>query len=125
MYMYRYSERDRERWREESVKVRHQRWEERGRAREAHAQTSKTAAPAKSWQSRQDPTQPVHGVMLQTSDIRMYIYIYITPNTMLRGLHRYSLHEFHGPASPHIDQITFIAMACEEYEKMKKRSINH
>jgi len=44
----------------------------------------------------------------------------ITPNTMLRGLHRYGLHEFDSPASPLIDQITFIAMACEEHEKMKK-----
>jgi len=44
----------------------------------------------------------------------------ITPNTMLRGLHRCGLHEFDGPASPIIDQITFIAMACEEHEKMKK-----
>ena len=38
----------------------------------------------------------------------------ITPNTMLRGLHRYGLHEFDGPASPLIDQITSISMACEE-----------
>jgi len=57
--------------------VRCQCWEERERAREAHAQTNKTATPVKSWQSRQDPTQPVHGVTLQTSDIHMYIFIYI------------------------------------------------
>jgi len=44
----------------------------------------------------------------------------ITSNTMLRGLHRYGLHEFYGPAPALIDQITFIAMACEELEKMKK-----
>ena len=44
----------------------------------------------------------------------------IAPNTMLRGLHCYGLHEFDGPASPHIDPITFIAMACEEHEKNEK-----
>ena len=38
----------------------------------------------------------------------------ITPNTILRGLHRYGLNEFDGPASPLIDQITSIAMVCEE-----------
>ena len=37
-----------------------------------------------------------------------------------RGLHRYGLHEFDGPTSPLIDQITFIAMACDELEKVKK-----
>jgi len=44
----------------------------------------------------------------------------ITPNTMLQGLHHYGLHEFYGPAPPLIDQITFIEMACDELEKMKK-----
>jgi len=45
----------------------------------------------------------------------------ITPNTMLQGLHRYGLCEFCGPAPPLIDQTTFIEMACEELENMKKR----
>jgi len=44
----------------------------------------------------------------------------ITPNTMLQGLHRYGLHEFYGPAPPLINQTTFIEMACEELEKIKK-----
>jgi len=44
----------------------------------------------------------------------------ITPNTMLRGLHRYGLHDFCSPAPPLIDETTFIEMACEELEKMKK-----
>jgi len=44
----------------------------------------------------------------------------ITSSTMLRGLHRYGLHEFDGQVPPLIDQITFIAMACDELEKMKK-----
>ena len=44
----------------------------------------------------------------------------ITSNTMLRGLHRYGLHEFDSQVPPLIDQITFIAMACDELEKMKK-----
>jgi len=44
----------------------------------------------------------------------------MTSNTMLRGLHRYGLHEFDGQTPPLIDQITFIAMACAELEKMEK-----
>jgi len=44
----------------------------------------------------------------------------ITPNTMLQGLHRHGLHDFCNPAPPLIDQTTFIEMACEELEKMKK-----
>ena len=44
----------------------------------------------------------------------------MTSNTMLRGLHRYGLHEFDGQTPPLIDQITFIEMACEELEKTKK-----
>jgi len=44
----------------------------------------------------------------------------ITPNTMLQGLHRHGLHDFCSPSPQLIDQTTFIEMACEELEKMKK-----
>ena len=44
----------------------------------------------------------------------------ITPNTLLQGLHRHGLHDFCSPSAPLIDQTTFIEMACEELEKMKK-----
>jgi len=44
----------------------------------------------------------------------------ITPNTMLQGLYRYGLHDFCSPVPPLIDQTTFIEMACEELEQMKK-----
>jgi len=44
----------------------------------------------------------------------------ITPNTMLKGLHRYGLHDFCSPAPPLIDQTTSIEMACEELKKNEK-----
>ena len=48
----------------------------------------------------------------------------ITSSTMLWGLYRYGLHEFDGHVPPQIDQITFITMACDELEKMKKTTHN-
>jgi len=44
----------------------------------------------------------------------------IASSTMLWGLNRYGLHEFDGQVPPQVDQITFITMACDELEKMKK-----
>ena len=44
----------------------------------------------------------------------------IASSTTLWGLYRYGLHEFDGQVPPQIDQITFITMACDELEKMKK-----
>ena len=49
----------------------------------------------------------------------------ITSSTMLWGLYRYGLHEFDGQVPPQIDQITFIKMACDELEKMKRQHIIH
>ena len=48
----------------------------------------------------------------------------ITSNTMLWGLYRYGLHEFDGQVPPQIDQVTFIKMAGDELEKMKKTTHN-
>jgi len=48
----------------------------------------------------------------------------ITSSTMLWGLYRYGLHEFDGQVPPQVDQITFIKMACDELEKMKKTTHN-
>ena len=48
----------------------------------------------------------------------------ITSSTMLWCLYRYGLHEFDGQVPPQIDQISFINMACDELEKMKKTTHN-
>jgi len=48
----------------------------------------------------------------------------ITSSSMSWGLYRYGLHQFDGPTPPLIDQATFIKIACDEMEKMKKVTLN-
>ena len=73
-------------------------------------------APTARWKDELDMTQLFRELLAMTG---LEKELTITSNTMLRGLHRYGLHEFDGPVSPQIDQITFITMACTELEKMK------
>jgi len=75
------------------------------------------SSPTARWEDELDMIQLYRELLAMTGREKE---LAITSNTMLRGLHRYGLHEFDGPASPQIDQITFIVMACEELEKMKK-----
>ena len=74
-------------------------------------------SPTARWEDEVDMIQLFRELLAMTGREKE---LTITSNTMLRGLHRYGLHEFYGPAPALIDQITFIAMACEELEKMKK-----
>jgi len=46
----------------------------------------------------------------------------ITSSTTLWGLYQYGLHEFDGQVLPQIDQITFTTLACDELEKMEKKT---
>jgi len=46
----------------------------------------------------------------------------ITASSMSWGLYRYGLHEFDGQLPSQIDQVTFITMACDELNKMKKKA---
>jgi len=48
----------------------------------------------------------------------------ITSRSMSWGLYRYGLHEFDGQIPPQIDQATFIKIACDELDKMKKTTHN-
>jgi len=74
-------------------------------------------SPTARWEDELDMIQLFRELLAMTGREKE---LTITSNTMLRGLHRYGLHEFDGHALPLIDQFTFIAMACEELEKMKK-----
>jgi len=65
-------------------------------------------SPTARWEDLLDMIQLLRELLAMTGQEKE---LTITSNTMLRGLHRYGLHEFGGPASPLIDQITFIAMA--------------
>jgi len=47
----------------------------------------------------------------------------ITSSSMSLGLYRYGLHEFKGPIPTPIDQATFIKIACDEIDKMKKTTL--
>ena len=47
----------------------------------------------------------------------------ITSSSMSWGLYRYGLYEFEGPIPPQIDQATFIKIACDEIDKMKKTTL--
>ena len=48
----------------------------------------------------------------------------ITSTSMSWGLYRYGLHKFDGPTPPLIDQATFIKIAWDEIDKMKKATPN-
>jgi len=48
----------------------------------------------------------------------------ITSSSMSWGLYRYGLHDFDGQIAPHINQATFIKIACDELDKMKKTTLN-
>ena len=48
----------------------------------------------------------------------------ITSSSMSWGLYRYGLHTFDEPTPPLIDQATFVQMACDEIDKMKKATLN-
>jgi len=48
----------------------------------------------------------------------------ITLSSMSWGLYRYGLHQIDGPIPPLIDQATFIKIACDEIDKMKKATLN-
>ena len=48
----------------------------------------------------------------------------ITSSSMSWGLYRYGLHEFDGPLPPLINQATFITIACDEIDKMKKTTLD-
>ena len=47
----------------------------------------------------------------------------ITSSSMSWGLYRYGLHDFDGQIPPQIDQATFIKIACDELDKMKKTTL--
>jgi len=74
-------------------------------------------SPTARWEDELDMKQLFRELLAMTGREKE---LAITSNTMLRGLHRYGLHEFDGQVPPLIDQITFIPMACHELEKMKK-----
>ena len=47
----------------------------------------------------------------------------ITSSSMSWGLYRYGLHDFDCQIPPQIDQATFIKIACDELDKMKKTTL--
>jgi len=78
--------------------------------------------PTARWEDNLDMTQLFRELLAMTDREKE---LTITTNTMLHGLHRHGLHESCSPAPPLIDQTTFMEMACDELEKMKKKSTNH
>ena len=74
-------------------------------------------SPTARWEDELDMKQLFRELLAMTGREKE---LTITSSTMLRGLYRYGPHEFDGQVPPQIDQITFIALACDELEKMKK-----
>jgi len=78
--------------------------------------------PTARWEDKLDMTQ-LFRELLAMKDREKELAI--TANTMLHGLHRHGIHDFCSPTPQLIDQTTFTEMACDELEKVEKKSTNH